>query len=346
MKNDVKEKIDILGSIGSDILSERINFESVVQSSLVHNRWYTPESIRSALDAVAINYLNADRLKSWLSPYIDSEIYPRQVGLILAGNIPMVGFHDVLSVLLSGHSGLVKLSDKDRFLIPALVDIYEHRYKSNSGIIFVEKLKDFDAIIATGSNNTARYFEEYFSHFPHIIRKNRSGVAVLDGTESFQDLLCLGKDIFTYFGLGCRNISKIYVPHDYNFDTLFTAFEHYREVINHNKYKNNFDYHYSVSLLNRDIFFTNDFILLKESSSIASPISVLNFEYYTEPAVVEDTIRHQDEQIQLVVSKHPIGKFRHYSFGNSQTPSLSDYADGVDTLDFLFGLDKFLVENE
>lgn len=339
MKNDITGKIEILDRMGKDIRSGKISFGSSVQNSLVHNKWYTKENICSALEAIAASYLNREYLEKWLLSYRGAEIQPRKIGLVLAGNIPMVGFHDILSVLVSGHSGMVKLSEKDRFLIPSFVEKFEERWKGDSGITFVEKLKDFDAIIATGSNNTARYFEAYFSHVPHIIRKNRNGIAVLEGTESFEELQALGKDIFTYFGLGCRNVSKIFVPEDYDFEHFFEAMEHYKEVINHNKYKNNFDYYYSVSLLNREKFFTNDFILLKESSSIASPIAVLNLTYYTELSDVIEEISKNEEQIQLVVSKKPVGRFRHFSFGDSQQPALTDYADGVNTLDFLFALD-------
>ncbi len=336
--NDIFRKLEVLKSIGDDLLSGAIDWSLPIHNSIIHNPWFTEENIKTSIKAIAENYLNENALKDWISNYNIIDISPKRVGLILAGNIPLVGFHDVLCVILSGHKAMIKLSEKDRFLLPAFVDLYKVRYGEDPGVEFVDRLKDFDAIIATGSNNSARYFEEYFSKVPHIIRKNRNGVAIIDHTTTESDLINLGKDLFTFFGLGCRNVSKLYVAHGFELKYLFEAIESYKEVINHNKYKNNFDYYYSIALLNREKFLTNDFLLLKESEALSSPISVLNYEWFDSISEVEKDLKLKKDQIQLVLSSSPIDGFKHFDFGTSQSPSLSDYADGVDTLAFLLNI--------
>lgn len=334
----INNRVEVWASIGKDILSGSLSFEKEIQQSIRQNPWFTGESIRRSLYSIAENYLERNMLCRWLANY---DFFPdsgKVVGLVLAGNIPLVGFHDVLCVTLTGHPARIKLSEKDQYLFPALVSEYFSRLGEPSTIEFVERLQNYDAVIATGSNNTSRYFEQYFSHVPHIIRKNRSGVAILTGNETAEELKRLGVDVFTYFGLGCRNVSKIWVPEDYQFDRLFESWEGYREeLFNHNKYKNNFDYYYSIFLLNREDFLTNDFVLLRKNPSIASPIAVLHYERYSDRAAAEENLLQHSDQIQVVVRSDisDTKKFKSYGFGQAQSPGLMDYADDVDTMEFL-----------
>jgi hypothetical protein len=261
----------------------------------------------------------------------------KKVGLILAGNIPLVGFHDVLCVLASGNHALIKSSTQDARLIKqvlkrliAIEPAFENKFT------FVEKLDNFDAVIATGSNNTSRYFEYYFGKVPNIIRKNRNSVAVLNGDETAEQLHKLGHDIFDYFGLGCRNVSKVLVPNGYDFTPFFEAIEPYHNIIHHHKYHNNYDYNKSIYLVNRDHHLDNGFLILKEDKSFTSPLAVLFFEYYEDIVSVQTTLAQENKNIQCIVSDVALDVNNQVvTFGQSQHPALWDYADGIDTMDFL-----------
>jgi len=265
----------------------------------------------------------------------NAKLKMRSIGLILAGNIPIVGFHDILCVLASGHKALIKLSSHDQKFIPYLLNkLIEIEPGFELQISYIDRLKDFDAVIATGSNNTSRYFDYYFSKVPHIIRKNRNSVAILNGEESKEDLEALGHDIFDYFGLGCRNVSKLYVPKDYDFKEFFESIEEFKSVADHHKYNNNYDYNKSIFLVNLDKHFDNGFLLLKEDSRFVSPLAVLYYkEYQTIEQLGSELIKNED-LIQCIVSnsKLPLSTV---AFGQSQCPGLMDYADGVDTMKFL-----------
>jgi hypothetical protein len=262
------------------------------------------------------------------------------VGLILAGNLPLVGFHDVLCVLVSGNIAQIKASSQDARLIKYVLQLltniepaFKERYQ------FLERLAGFDAIIATGSNNTSRYFEYYFSKVPHIIRKNRNSVALLTGQESKEQLYNLGKDIFDYYGLGCRNVSKMLVPQGYDFVPFFEAIEPHYTVAQHHKYHNNYDYNKAIYLVNRDKHFDNGFLLLKEDSRLASPLAVIFYEEYLDLIAAQQTLTELKDQIQCIVSAAPIQTGNQVvDFGQSQQPALWDYADGIDTLQFLLNL--------
>lgn len=311
-----------------------VDFISLVELSQSHNGWFTPEQVYFSVQSWA-KALTETNLNQWLSPYDFSKTTPKKIGLVLAGNIPLVGFHDFLSVLISGHDVLVKTSSNDQHLLKFLAKyLISIQPKLNSKITFVEgKLEGFDAVIATGSNNTARYFEFYFKDKPCIIRKNRNSVAVLDGTESHEDLVGLGEDIFRYFGLGCRNVSKLFVPKDYNFDAFFKAMYEYREVIQYEKYANNYDYNKAVFLMSNFQLLDNEFLTIKEDSSYASPISSVFYEFYENIDEIKNRLNTDAEQIQCVVSNNLIENS--VSFGQTQQPRLWDYADNVDTLAFL-----------
>jgi hypothetical protein len=312
-------------------------FANLIELSQSHNGWFTPEQVYFSIQSWA-KALTETNLNQWLSNYDFSKTASKKVGLVLAGNIPLVGFHDFLSVLISGHDVLVKTSSNDQHLLKFLAKyLVTIQPELNSKITFVEgKLEGFDAVIATGSNNTARYFEFYFKDKPSIIRKNRNSVAVLDGTETFEDLVGLGEDIFRYFGLGCRNVSKLFVPKGYNFDNFFKAMYEYREVIQYEKYANNYDYNKAVFLMSNFQLLDNEFLTIKEDSSYSSPISSVFYEFYENLEEIKSKLNQDAEQIQCVVSNNLIPNS--IAFGQTQQPKLWDYADNVDTLAFLIRL--------
>lgn len=323
----------------SDVLMNDFFFEdfvNLIQLSQSHNGWYTPEQVYFAIQSWA-NALTKANLDQWLSNYttINDQRTPKTVALILAGNIPLVGFHDFLSVLITGNSVLVKTSSNDQHLLPFLAKYLIAIDESLADrITFVEgKLEHFDTVIATGSNNTARYFEYYFKDKPSIIRKNRNSVAVLDGTESKEQLLALGEDIFRYFGLGCRNVSKLFVPKGYKFDSFFEAIFAYQDVIHYEKYANNYDYNKAVFLMSDFKLLDNGFLTIKEDTSYASPISSVFYEFYENIDEIRERLASDTEQIQCIVSNNLIENS--INFGQTQLPHLWNYADNVDTISFL-----------
>ena len=313
------------------------SFVDLIALSQSHNNWFTPENVHFSISSWS-EALTENNLNQWLSAYNFIEKEPKNVGLILAGNIPLVGFHDFLSVLISGNNVLVKTSSKDDYLIKFLAKYLislDNRF--NEKITFVEdKLENYDAVIATGSNNTARYFEYYFKNKPSIIRKSRNSVAVLTGNETPEEMTLLSEDVFRYFGLGCRNVSKIFVPKNYNFDAFFNGMYAQKDVIYYEKYANNYDYNKAVFLMSNFQLLDNEFLTIKEDTSHASPISSVFYEYYEDVNEVKARIQQDAEMIQCVVSNGIIENSVY--FGNTQKPNLWDYADNVDTLDFLNNL--------
>ena len=318
----------------------RILHEAVVESSKA-NPWFIRENIHFSLRNIA-STLTEEKLQSFLSPYIttgDRRNSPKKVGVVMAGNIPLVGFHDFLCVLLSGNQFVGKLSSDDNKLIPAFGEILINNEPSlASGIRFCEsKLTNFEAVIATGSSNTSRYFEYYFGKYPHIIRKSRNGVAVLNGNESDEDLAGLADDIFSYFGQGCRNVSKIFIPENVEPDFIMKGFGENNSIIYHNKYNNNYDYYKSIYLINSIKFFDFNTLLLTEETAFSSPISVIYFERYNDLDSLKTYLDSQLERIQCIVTNERIFEDR-VAFGKSQMPELHDFADGVDTMAFLMDL--------
>ena len=308
-------------------------FEQLIQLSQSHNGWYTPEQVYFSIQSWA-KALTQENLDQWTSSYDFTTNESKTIALILAGNIPLVGFHDFISVLISGHNVLVKTSSDDQHLLPFLAKyLITVEPQLANKINFVEgKLEGFDAVIATGSNNTARYFEYYFKDKPSIIRKNRNSVAVLNGQETKEQLIALGEDIFRYFGLGCRNVSKLFVPKGYSFDTFFEAIFEYQEVIHYEKYANNYDYNKAVFLMSNYKLLDNGFLTLKEDSSHASPISSVFYEYYDSLSEIEKRLESEAETIQCIVSNNLVQNS--IPFGQTQHPQLWDYADHVDTISF------------
>jgi hypothetical protein len=321
-----------LGEQISTLSDDELNELSL--AVLHENPWFTLQNIRLSLKGVAM-LLAGDALTAWASQYSLNPKKVKTVGVAMAGNIPLVGFHDFLCVLLSGNRLKAKLSTLDSALLKALAKkliTIESRFSDL--ILFEDRLNDVDAMIATGGNNTARYFEYYFRSIPHIIRKNRSSCAVLNGMETAADHDLLSTDVFSYFGLGCRNISKLYIPEGYDFNLMLSTWEKFSDIIHHHKYVNNYDYQRSILLINKIPFYDNGMVLLKEDNSFVSPISVLFYEYYPDHKDLKSKIDVQKEKIQCIVSS--AGWFaQSIPFGEAQFPKVTDYADGVDTLKFL-----------
>ncbi len=306
----------------------------LINLSQSHNRWFTPEQVYFSLAQWA-EALTEENLDKWLAGYNLDNIQAKTVGLILAGNIPLVGFHDFLSVLITGHRVLVKSSSNDKHLLPFLAKyLIAVSPEMKEYITFTDgKLEGFDAVIATGSNNTSRYFEYYFKDKPSIIRKNRNSVALLDGTETHVELIGLGEDIFRYFGLGCRNVSKLFVPQGYDFKAFFEAMYEYGDIIHYEKYANNYDYNKAVFLMSNFKLLDNGFLTIKEDNGYASPISSIFYEFYDNKDTVKQRLEAEHEQIQCIVSNDDA--VSNISFGETQKPRLWDYADNVDTIAFL-----------
>ena len=328
---DTEKRISLLSKLGDYLLGQSEDWQRIKTLAVVQNGWFTPEHIDEAVTQIATGYLDATKLRDWLSGYKLPD-QPRKVGIVMAGNIPLVGFHDLLCGFLSGHNLLLKLSSKDTVLIEHMIrKLGEWDESVLEQIQTAEMLKGCDAYIATGTNNTARYFEQYFGKYPHIIRKNRTSVAVLDGSETTDEIAALGKDIFSYFGLGCRNVTQLCVPEGYDFTPFLQSMEAYRSFGDHNKYRNNYDYHLALYLLNRVPYLDNGSLLLVENDLPFSAVSVLHYRTYKNGAALIRELQ-QSPDIQAVIGHGAL------PFGTAQQPALSDYADGVDTMAFLCGL--------
>jgi hypothetical protein len=335
---NLENRLQALIALGELLKSHPERLEECILQTYRHNPWFTPENQQLAIENVVEFFLDESKLYLWINAYpkLAKTGFPKRVGLIMAGNVPLVGFHDVLCVLISGNIALIKCSDKDPFLLPCLAELLiEVAPQFKPFIHFVEKLVDYDAVIATGSNNSARYFEHYFASKPHIIRKNRHAVAVLTGSESEDEFISLGKDIFTYFGLGCRNVSKIYVPKAFDFTPLLDALHSFKEIILHHSYKNNFDYQSAIWLLNKVPHFMTGSILISEEKAISSKIATLHYEFYDSLHALNNNLNSHRDQIQCVIGHLTIPGFTIIPFGEGQKPALSDYADGIDTISFL-----------
>ena len=302
------------------------------------NSWFTIENVKNSLNSIANYFLQDNLLRQWTDLYDipDTPKMVKSIGVIMAGNIPAVGFHDMMTIVLSGHVCVAKLSSQDSYLMTTIIEKLLE-INPNLEIRIADKLNEVDALIATGSDNSARYFEYYFKSKPNIIRKNRTSVGILNGKETNEDFLNLGNDITDYFGLGCRNISKLYVPENYVFTDFYDSIEPLGDIFYHNKYKNNYDYNKSIYLVNMMPHFDNGFMILASSENLVSPISVIFYEEYKNEADLRLKIEENKDKIQCVVSKEAWFE-NSLNFGEAQKPKLWDYADGVDTLSFLLSL--------
>lgn len=302
----------------------------IIDTVHIYNGWFSPNFVKEAIANIG-SMLNEQELEKLTLKETEN---PKTVAIICAGNIPMVGFHDIMCVLLSGHNALIKLSADDNILLPFFLKLLVHFEPAiESQIAFAgNKLSAFDAVIATGTNNTASHFNYYFEKYPKIIRRNRSSVGVLTGNESTDQLKALGKDIFTYYGLGCRNVSKLFVPRDYSFDKLFESIIEYGFVIDNNKYGNNYEYHRAIFLLEQHQFLDNNFLIIKENDALHSPVGVLHYERYDDINSVKNYLKENSGQIQCIVGEGFV------PFGYSQRPVITDFADNVNTCEFLVTL--------
>jgi hypothetical protein len=332
-----KERIAILVELGERLSKMDEAYQKAREKAHAENQWFTPENTDQALRAIIHAFLQRDLLESWLSAYPETKS-PKKVGLIMAGNIPLVGFHDFLSVFVSGHQAMIKLSSKDEVLMTYVLNELKG-IDERTGDCFetVERLEGFDAVIATGSNNSSRYFDYYFGKYPNIIRKNRNGLALLTGEESEEDFRKLRRDIFDYFGLGCRNVTKLYVPRDYDFVPFLKVMEEDEDINMHHKYRNNYDYNYAIYLLNKEDILVSKNLILKEDTSYQSRIACLHYETYGDPGALKARIQMEMDLIQCVATHDgkSLGLANEVAFGKTQEPQLDEYADGVDTMAFL-----------
>lgn len=330
---NLEERITLLVKLGKYLAKGNPDLEVIKKESFDKNKWFTEEFINLSIKNIVEQFLDPIKLNSWINYYsIDDNINPQKIGIVMAGNIPMVGFHDFLCAFITGHHQFIKLSEKDNVLLKHIIDTLYHWNPKVCNVVKIsEMLKDCDAYIATGSNNSARYFNYYFGKYPSLIRTNKTSVAIMTGDESIEDLGLLADDVFCFFGLGCRNVTKIFVPDGYNFENLLHAFDKYRYFSDISKYKNNYDYNLALLIMNNLIYMSNENIILVENKNVFSPVSVLNYSFYKNKPTIEDDLKI-DENIQCIVGDGYI------PFGQAQQPGLFDYADNRDTIQFLLGL--------
>jgi len=328
----LQNRFILLQELKKYLLENGEEWQLVKEKASRANGWFTPEFIDLSVKNIVEEFLDEHKLQAWTNHYhIDDTINPKNVGIVMAGNIPLVGFHDFLAAFITGHIQTIKLSGKDELLLKHLVQkMYSWDNTVQNYISFAPMLKGCDAYIATGSNNSAVYFDHYFSRYPSIIRRNRTSVAILKGDETTEELEKLSDDIHLYFGLGCRNVTKIYVPEEYDFVPLLKSFNRYKYFADHNKYRNNFDYNLSLHIMNNKFYMTNETALLVENESLFSPISQLNYSFYKDPQQVMDSLKNNPD-VQCIAGID-------VPFGSTQMPGLMDYADGVDTVQFLLTL--------
>ncbi|MGG9971627.1 acyl-CoA reductase [Ferruginibacter sp. SUN002] len=329
---NLQNRINLLSELGFYLQKNTAEWQQTKEKAGIVNGWFTPEFIDLATNNIVTEFLTKDKLEDWANHYhLDDNISPKNVGIVMAGNIPLVGFHDLLCVFICGHKQTIKLSSKDNILLPHLIEkMIEIDPAVKDFILTADMLKGCDAYIATGSNNSARYFDQYFGKYPSIIRRNRTSIAILTGDESKETLEKLADDIHSFFGLGCRNVTKIFVPNEYDFVPLLQSFHRYKYFSDHNKYRNNYDYNLSMQIMNNRFYMTNEATLLVESDAIFSPISQLNYSFYTDKEALLNSLKNNDDIQCIAGDKIP--------FGAAQKPSLTDYADGVDTVVFLLTL--------
>jgi hypothetical protein len=330
---NLKERITLLVKLGKYLTEGRAELESIKQKAFEKNKWFTGEFIDLAFRNIVAQYLDETKLNSWIQYYhLDDNINPKKIGVVMAGNIPLVGFHDFLSVFVAGHHQLIKLSEKDDVLLKHIVEkLHQWNPKTGALVEIASRLADCDAYIATGSNNSARYFNYYFGKYPSVIRSNKTSVEVLSGDETLAELSSLADDVYTYFGLGCRNVTKIFVPENYDFVMLLNALKKYDHFSDIAKYKNNYDYNLALLIMNNRFYMKNESLILSENESVFSPVSMLHYSFYKDENALKDQLKN-DENIQCIIGR------RYLPFGSAQQPGLFDYADGIDTMQFLLGL--------
>lgn len=330
---NLKQRLHLLNRLKQYMLGNDEEWISAKQEAAQQNAWFIDEFINNAVQSITRHFLSEDDLAVWVDQYNvpQQNNTPADVGITMAGNIPLVGFHDFLCTFITGNKQSIKLSAKDSVLLKHLTGkLVEWDNETARYVEYKETLKGCDAYIATGSNNSARYFEYYFKKYPHIIRRNRTSVAILTGRETTAELSALADDVYMYFGLGCRNVTKIFVPANYDFIPLLNVFKKYDHLIENHKYKHNYDYNLAMHIINRQYYMTNGSVILVENPSVFSPISQLNYQYYADKNEIYESLNPEDIQCIVGTEKTP--------FGSTQQPGLHDYADGIDTMHFLMGL--------
>ncbi|MFT4092508.1 MAG: acyl-CoA reductase [Niabella sp.] len=334
---NVSDRIDLMVQLGQYMQQNDTEWQQAKEQAYISNRWFLPEFIDLSIHNILKYFLRKDILEAWTARYPGigkAMAHPKLIGIVMAGNIPLVGFHDFLCVFISGNKCLIKPSSKDEILIKHLAGKlieWAPELKDFSG--FAALLKNCDAYVATGSNSTAGYFNYYFGKYPHIIRRNRTSVAILTGDETEKELKALADDVFQFFGRGCRNITKLYVPENYDFIPLIEIFKKYDYLADHHKYKNNYDYNLALHILNNKRYMSTAALLFVEDSNLFSPVSQLNYEQYTHVQAIEEKLK-TSEEVQCIVGK------RFVPFGQAQCPSINDYADGVDVMKWLLELNR------
>lgn len=344
MKTNLVDNIAKIVKLG-ELLQKDVRIFTAKERAGQKNPFFTPEFVHNAVNAISDRMLLKEKLEQWLLAYpaLRSFSTDKTVGIIMAGNLPLVGFHDLLCAYICGYNINIKLSSKDDILTATIIQLLQEiEGEAGQKITIVEKLENFDAVIATGSNNSYKYFEYYFRNRPNILRKNRTSIAILTGNETKEELLGLADDIFMYFGLGCRNVSKLYVPNGFDITTLFPYFDKYNWMHEHSKYMNNYDYHRAILLLNQTPHLADDKVMIQESKSLSSPLSMLYYEYYETLSTLQSELAVLKEEIQCVVcspdTEKTLGLTGTVRFGKTQFPELNDYADGINTIQFLLSV--------
>ena len=336
---NTEARINLLVQLGEYFTANDEGLQNVKERARQQNPWFTIEFINLALESITLNFLQRNLLSNWIYQYNIPATQPKSIGIVMSGNIPLVGFHDFLCVFVSGNKAVIKPSSKDTILIKHIAQkLIEWNDAVENDIVFAENLKHCDAYIATGSSNSSRYFDYYFGKYPSIIRRNKTSVAILSGAETKEELSFLADDIQQYFGMGCRNVSRLYVPEGYDFADLLEALKKYKYFADFDKYKSNFDYQLTLLIMNRKFYMTNDSVILTENEPVFAPLSQVNYTYYNETKSLLKSLQ-QNADVQCIVAKGFI------PFGQTQVPSLTDYADGVDTMEFLKSL-AYQPENE
>jgi hypothetical protein len=334
----ISQRIDQLALLGDILRTDTDERRTAIQSAASHNPWFSPANSLLALESISTHFLQKPILEQWAKKYpiLETNPAPVRVGIVCAGNIPCVGFHDLLCGILAGAKLQLKLAEKDRILMLYILDaLYQLDPVWREWVRVVPKLEHFDKIIATGSDSSGLFFEKYFGKFPNIIRQHRNSVAILDGTETETDLLSLGVDIFRYFGLGCRSVSKVYAPVGYDWKPFLEKMDNFQDIVQHTKYCNNFEYNRAIYLLNQTPHLVNNCMILLENPSLESRISCLHWESYQDETNLLEKLSQNSEKIQTIVSKNPIQGLKTVRFGQAQSPDIEDFADGIDTIDFI-----------
>lgn len=332
-------RLQSLVDLGVALKAKAAELEALYPIAKTKNQWFTVENQRMAVGRLIQNYLDQTALNKWVDNYKFKDTAQKKIGLVLAGNIPLVGFHDLLCVYLAGHEAHFKMSEKDDTLYPFILEtLFETAPESKGYFHMVQRLNDVDALIATGSDNTAKHLEYYFRDKPKIIRKNRNAVAVISDTDGADEYRKLSKDVFSYFGLGCRNVSKIYIPKGFDFVPFMDVMHEQKEIVMHHKYKNNFDYNYAIYMMNNDDFLISGSLILRADEQIASRIACLHYQYYDDSRNLAEHLIQNKDKIQCVVSSGELDGYEVVPFGEAQSPRLDQYADGVDTMKFLLSI--------